>query len=192
MLRLLILGVMSALLGSGPVFAGTYNCTAVDKKASVGVSSNDSVTISTGNKTCSFSVNGNSVDSKTMAEARTGLNLLATSAANDITLQLAALLFSPLEASPDNLKGLLVQKLSHYRSDIDSCLRAFQSQSSFSFGVFGSDVFCSFVRSSAPLQIGPITYTLEIPHMQFGAKLDGDLSSVAIIPITFMRRRLPP
>lgn len=71
-------GFLCSLLVGHHAFAGTYSCTAVDKKASVGVADSSSVSITTGDKTCQFSVNGATVSSskEAAAEFRQQLNRL--------------------------------------------------------------------------------------------------------------------
>ena len=85
----------------------TYSCTAVQDKASVGVSSGHSVSVTTGTRTCNFSVDGASTD----ANARQAF----LGAMNEL---LAGNLDNLSRSSPnrDALKALLLESISIRRT----------------------------------------------------------------------------
>lgn len=65
---------LATLALAPPVGAKTYTCTAVDKKASLGVSDRSSVSVTSGEKTCQFAVDGESVNAQRTADFRMQLN----------------------------------------------------------------------------------------------------------------------
>ena len=125
-LTMLILAIYA--LYSASAFATTYNCTAVDDKASLGISGG-SVAISTSRKRCNFSVNGASVDERRAPTSHDELNSLLRGnfdslSRTEVPLVLRLMTRPFLGTVVDSFAaGAFENDVSSHISDLGQCIR---------------------------------------------------------------------
>ena len=152
-MRLFLLASLCLMpLMSTPAYADkTVTCTAVDKKAAVGVSDTTSVAVTVGDKTCSFSIGGASVNAREKQAFVQGINdLLAGNFDNLSAGSQKADSFSILLApGKDDDQSFIVSFNNvsrNHLSDFGRCIRAFRSGTSsimsFTGGFQNSSVMC--------------------------------------------------
>jgi hypothetical protein len=138
--KLLVVGMLSTSAG-----AKTYSCTAVDKKASLGVSDSASVSVTTGDKTCQFSVDGSSVNGKTTAEFRGLLNRVLDSRASALGKQdIEALQFLIMGPVFSGGSVSFRNSFGNVANDLGRCL---QSRGQQSVENHSSGLLCKMFRS---------------------------------------------
>lgn len=144
----------------------TVHCDAVDKKASVGVANAVAVSLTTGEKTCSFSISGASVDSRERPEFIEGLNdLLAgdldsLSRSSQKLSSLRKLLF-PGRSDDRNFIITYENAVSNYYSDFGACIKEFRSGVGNPFfsreiGFERNDASCRIAKDSSSSSGGPV------------------------------------
>jgi hypothetical protein len=117
----------------------TYTCTAVDRKASVGADTARTVSVTTGDKACFFSVDSASVDSKYQQAFVRGINeLLAGKLDNlsksSINKDALRQMLVPQSIDDFNLRVSFDNAFDMYLMDFGTCIRQFRAgqQASFS------------------------------------------------------------
>ncbi|MGO7661626.1 hypothetical protein ACC697_04010 [Rhizobium ruizarguesonis] len=149
------------LLGS-TAFAGdkTYTCSAVDRQASLGVSDRSAVSVTTGNKTCSFSVDGSAVDGNARRQFLNAMNSLFGGGFDNSNPEAFKnlLLAIPLARSQGSLHDFDNQFRSA-SSDLSDCIAGFRNGSSRSFDNQG--ISCETIDSSGSVGGFPVSVEWE-------------------------------
>jgi hypothetical protein len=177
--------------------ASTFSCTAVDNKASVGVKDGESVSITTGKKTCSFSVGGASVDQKGAPDLLNALNALLAGNLDNLSRNdsgaLAMLLVGPGGSQSDRTDIDNVVK--PWVAEISKCIstsRSYSDKISFTSGptsVEKDRLSCKVLpqaeRPSKPF--GQVEVLATDPVLQIGVEA-GDKAYLVFIPYQLMQR----
>ena len=177
--------------------ASTYNCTAVDNKASVGVKDSESVSITTGKKTCSFSVSGATVDQKGAPDLLNALNSLLAGNFDNLSQNdagaLAMLLVGPGGSQSD--RADIENVVKPYAADISKCIsstRNYSDKISFTSGpssVEKDRLSCRVLpqgdKPSKPF--GQVEVLATDPVLQLGVQA-GDKTYLVFIPFQLMQR----
>jgi hypothetical protein len=181
--------------------ASTYSCTAVDNKAVLGAKDSDSVSITTGKKTCSFSVNGASVDQKGVPpdfmnaiNAFLGGQLDSLSQNSSAAGSLTFLLLGPNGSQSDRTQ--IEEALRPSLQDISKCIssaRYYSDTISFTSGpssVENDRLTCKFISPSEKppsKSFGPVEVTATDAVLRLGVKV-GDQTHLIFLPSQLIQR----
>jgi hypothetical protein len=110
----------------------TYSCTAVDKKAAVGVDSARSVSVSTGDRACFFSVDSAPVDSRYQQEFVRGINELIAGRLDNLSpssnnREAIRQMLLPQSSDDFNLRIAFENAFNTNLMDFGNCIRQFRA-----------------------------------------------------------------
>lgn len=143
----------------------TYTCTAVDKKALLGISSSASVSVSSQDKTCTFSVDGESPTGKQSPEFVNAMNQVLSGSINSSTLSpemFAALLVGPFlaDGQASSISSSFRNSFGTSIRDVQECLRNFHQNfdSSPTSGISRDNLVCRvLVRPPSGGNVGTVS-----------------------------------
>jgi len=181
------------LIGSTS-FAGdkTYTCSAVDRQASLGVSDRSSVSVTTGDKTCRFSVDGSAVDGNSRRKFLEAMNSLFSGGldynSNTETFKnlLLAIPFSQSQGSSTYLDSMFLSAA----SGLSDCIAGFRNGSERSYDSQG--ISCETIETNTSVSGFPVNIQSENPGrvLVIGVELsggyDGGQGALLFIPEELM------
>lgn len=168
--------------------AATYECTAVDKKATVASTQSVSITSDSNSKTCSFSVSGAS-SGKQPGEAASILQRLRRGdsifSGNNRERELAALLMA---AAPTPISDLdFGNKVRNRMNDLEQCVRGFREGSDRGFKDSFGGLSCSVLRPTGRAQGAGAVVIADEPMLELSLRLDRQVHQVFIPASLFGR-----
>lgn len=168
--------------------AATYECTAVDKKATVASNQSVSVTSDANAKTCSFSVAGAS-SGKQPGEAASILQRLRQGqdvfSGNNRERELASLL---LATAPNAISQLdFGNKVRNRMNDLEQCVRAFREGNDRGFRDNFGGLSCSVLRPTGRAQGAGALVSAEEPMLELAFRHDRQIHQV-FVPASFFGR----
>jgi hypothetical protein len=180
--------------------ASTYSCTAVDNKAVLGTKDSDSVSITTGKKTCAFSINGASVDQKSAPpDFLNALNMLLAGQLDNFSqssseVALTLLLMGPNGSQSE--KSQIENALRPSLQDIGKCIasaRQYSDTISFTGGpssVESNQLTCTFLprtEKGPSKAFGPVEVIATDAILRLGVQV-GDQTHLIFIPSQLIQR----
>jgi len=177
--------------------ASTYTCTAVDNKASVGVKDSESVSITTGRKTCSFSVSGADVDHKGAPDLVNALNFILAGDLDNPSQNDAGALAVLLAGSGGSQsdRADIEQTIKPYVTEIGKCIsstRHYSDNISFTSGptsIENERLSCIVLPRADKVSkpFGQVQVLATDAVLQFGVQA-GDKTYLVFIPFQLMQR----
>lgn len=189
-MKLFLFGIFF-LAGQSESIAATYECTAVDRKATVASTQSVSVTSDTSGKTCSFSVNGASTGKQPMDASSVLRSLIGGSpvfSGNDRVRALAILLGA---ASPGGLaidEMRLGNSVRNRMNDLESCVNEFRRGGDRSFEDNSNGLSCVVRGQGRRSQSAGATVTSDEPVLEISFRMDRQVHQVFLPASQFGRR----
>ncbi|WP_143748296.1 hypothetical protein [Mesorhizobium carmichaelinearum] len=176
----------------------TYSCSAVDKEAKLGIDASSSVSISesSSDKKCSFSVGGASIDKMEVPEFFDAVNEILSGKFDDLSIsspnkdKLMYALVSPFRHVDSSASPGFNNVISFRLSDFGSCISQYRNGGP-SFGGFNEDnAFCKVFDKDNKVSIGGVEVDSNEPVLGIGVRLDGIFYMLFLNSHLFDRARL--